>query len=74
MCEKCKANCWGHWRTPGKMPQARRDREYCELQYIHSALGRNLRHRRTMRTTELGLVLVRFEHSSEICCATVSAF
>jgi hypothetical protein len=43
---------------PGTLAHhVRRDREYGELQYIHSALSRSLRHRRTTRTTELGAVL-----------------
>jgi hypothetical protein len=29
-------------------------RECCELQYIHRVLSRSLRHRRTVRTAELG--------------------
>ena len=30
-----------------------RDRECCELQYIHRVLSRSLRHRRTVPTAEL---------------------
>jgi hypothetical protein len=73
MCEKRHATGRKIEATPGKGSLVWRDRERRELQYIHSALSRSLRYRRMIRTTELGVVLVRSEHSCEICCATVSA-